>query len=186
MSDEWLLTLGALVLLGIFVLASNTFLFSNNTAIYENEYYITGVSLAQSLVDEAKTKRFDIVSNPASPAVCTAPLSLGREADDIIGWSTDMYDNNIKCFRSDTAYDDVDDYNNYKRLINVPGLGPFVVQSTVAYVDQLNPGDLNGAASATQTFCKRMTVKVWTRGVDFIDSASHPVRLDYLFSPASE
>lgn len=187
MSDEWILTLGALVLLGLFVLTSNTFLFSNNTAVYENEYYITGVSLAQSLIDEAKTKRFDVVSSPASPSVCTAPGSLGRELDDIIGWSVDKLDYNIKCFRSDTAYDDVDDYNNYRRLVDVPHLGTFMVQSNVVYVDQLTPGNIDRAASTSQTFCKRMTVKVWTVGSGFIDSTSNKsVRLDYLFSPASE
>lgn len=186
MSDEWILTLGALVLLGLFVFTSNTFLFSNSTILYENEYYITAVSLAQSLVDEAKSKRFDIATNPVSAAVCTAPGSLGREDDDKIGWSIDKYDYSIKCFRSDTAYDDVDDYNAYKRIVNVPRLGTFVVQSNVAYVDPLNPGNIYASAAVSQTFCKRLTVKVWTRGTDFIDSTGNAVRLDYLFSPASE
>jgi hypothetical protein len=56
MSNSLLLTIGALLLFGLFLVSGNRKIVEGKIASDASEYTITAVSLAQSLIDEAKLK----------------------------------------------------------------------------------------------------------------------------------
>ncbi len=175
MSDEMLLTLGAIVLLSIFVLSSNTVILNNDEIIQNNEFAITAISIGQSLIDEAKLKEFDKISNLDDVSKCTNANELGPELGEKINF-IDKYNYAIKGFASDTCFHDFDDYNGYNRIVNTPRLGNYRVKVEVKYADEINPDPSNDPTSGTKTFCKRMEVYVWN--TPYIDSLK-PIKLYY-------
>ena len=59
-------------------------------------------------------------------------------------------------FRSILKFDDVDDYNGYKRLVNTPRAEGYTLSAKVAYASPTWPDSTKG----TQTWCKKFTVTV--------------------------
>ncbi|HTK80764.1 MAG TPA: hypothetical protein VL633_00580 [Bacteroidota bacterium] len=173
MGANMMLTIGAILLFGIFLSTTNKLMIGNNQIASQNEYYIAGISMAQSVIDEAKSKAFD--KNTAGQdtmvavANLTAPGSLGRDA----GEGTFSYPDTLNSFApftpaykgyySAALYNDVDDYNNYVRVVtsnrsarNLTIAEGYRLSATVRYGDPLNPNSV----SAARSYCKVMTVKV--------------------------
>ena len=137
-----------------------------NTQIAEqNEYYISAVSLAQSVIDEAKTKAFDEKTDTAAVAsvdLLTAPTSLGTDGaaetvpkpDTLFPGSP--YTSSSRGYRSTYKFNDVDDYNKYIRLVNTQRAEGFTINVKVNYADETDPDPQR----MVRTYCKKMTVTV--------------------------
>jgi hypothetical protein len=165
MGANMMLTIGAILLFGTFLSSSNKLMIGNNQIAAQNEYYIAGLSIAQSVIDEAKTKAFDQNTFNASAVVpltsMTAAASLGKEAGETMpAWDTlswgGPYSANYKGYWSALRFNDVDDYKDYRRLVNTPRAEGYRVIVNVNYANASSPDN----SSAVRTYCKKMTVKV--------------------------
>ena len=152
------MVIGALILLGFASLGINHMLADKTTVMVEAEASLNATSIAQIMIDEAMKKAYDAAtaggvriydSTQFTPANMLGPSST--EAANV-GTLPDT----SNPFRSDTYYNDVDDYNNYSRLVSTPIMGQFTVVDTVCYLNETN---LNLTAT-TQTCYKRITVTV--------------------------
>ncbi len=162
---ELLLVLGALILFGITMLNTTRYVADQNESLYLLEFEYYAVSLAQSFIEEAKTKAFDAnfvnttiqvpddYTDPDSLGVDTVPDSLG------IG-PVEVYPN----------YSDIDDYNGYA-IIDSTSRGEFTLNIQVGYVTEADPGVVVGV----RTFYKNMTVTVSNH---YLVS---PVQVSYVF-----
>lgn len=157
MSGNYILTTGALMLLGFFILTNNTIITRNALLEQETSYSLTAIALGQSLIEEVKMKSFDeatISSAISSTSLLTSPVLLGTEG---VSESIRLPDTEAGgIFRAATAYDDADDYNNYRRTVSTPTAGNFSVTSVVTYVDINDPSVVSGVC----TWAKKITVTV--------------------------
>jgi hypothetical protein len=172
MGVNMLLTIGGVILFSTFVLYANGLL-SDNTAISsDNEYVITAIALGQSVIDEAKTKAFDenvIAGPPVSEASFTAVNALGPEAGEAVALPDTAQNAGAASF---AAFDDIDDYNGYVRIVHTPRAENYRVTSSVVYASETNPD----STRSTPTYCKRMMVTVSS------PYFKQPVALSYAFT----
>lgn len=151
MSDLLYLMAG-MVLFSILVTNTNTSFVRNSTMMVESEIEYSAITIAQSIIDEARTKAFDeilvggsnILGDPETiqpaqiPGSFTSANSLGPEAGEV-------YPN----------FDDFDDFNNLN-ITRSTGYGDFVISVSVFYVNPNNPTTNVGA----RTISKRIVVNV--------------------------
>ncbi len=108
-TGQMMLTIAALMLLGMVVLRVNNGFLSTGTTVMETKFNIMAVSLGTSIIEEANTKAFDSATDNDA-ITTTTPLKaynqLGPE-------SGETYPN----------YNDFDDFNNYNRIITAKPLG---------------------------------------------------------------
>lgn len=172
MSSNMMLTIGAVVLLTLFTLSANKIILQNKMMSSESEYVITAIGLAQSVINEAKTKTFDensVTGTITSASQLTASASLGNET----GESPVQPDtSSSNAYQSFSKFDDIDDYDGYKRSVTTPRAGGYLVSVTVDYVNETDPETV----STTQTYCKKMTVSVTSPYITI------PVKLYYAFT----
>ncbi len=183
MGTNIIFAIGALLIFRIFLSSSVQLMIGNTQIAEQNEYYISAIGLGQAVIDEAKTKVFDSVTDTSIVSVAsslTTPAKLGRETaaeksipkpDTLI--TTSPYSAASPGFRSTYLFNDVDDYDMYRRKINTQRAEGYQVDVKVVYVVENDP---NTAHMSGQTFCKRMTVTVTS---PFL---SDPVILYYVFS----
>jgi hypothetical protein len=155
-----ILTIGAILLFGVFLNTSNQLMIGNNQIAATNEYYVSALAIGQSIIDEAKTKAFDeatVSVKVTAPTSLTAVGSLGREGGAENVPSPDTLA--ATGFGSATRFDDIDDYNGYRRKVNTMRAEGYFAQVSTRYTLETNPESLSG----TRTFCKRMDVKVWSK-----------------------
>lgn len=154
MGGNLLITVGALSLLGLLILSTGSNLLNNNVTITESEVVITGVSLAQSLIDEIKTKNFD--QNEVSGTI-DSPNDLSQVLGPDSGENIGLPDtSSTHSFNSHSVYNDIDDYNGYTRIVDTDIAENYTINCTVNYVQVTNPDN----ASGTRTYCKRIIVTV--------------------------
>ncbi len=173
MGVNMLLTIGGIVLLSTFVLFANGLLSDNIETSSDNEFMITAISLAQSVIDEAKAKAFDeitISDSVTSPTDLTSANLLGRDGfgESVSNPDTAQAD---QC-QSFSQFDDLDDYNGYVRLVNTPRAEGYRVSASVSYASVTYPDSVK----SSQTFCKRMVVTVTS------PYFPQPVQLMYAFT----
>ena len=80
---ELLLVLGALILFGLLRLSTNRYLIDQNESIIQREYEFYGISLAQSFIEEGKTKAFDLNGTVSNPSELTQWNQLGPAVGEI-------------------------------------------------------------------------------------------------------
>jgi hypothetical protein len=172
MSGNMMLTIGVIVLLTLFTLSANKIILQNKISSSESEYIITAIGLAQSVINEAKTKSFDekVASGSVTSASQLTPsASLGKET----GESPVQPDvSSSSTFQSYSKFDDIDDYNGYTRSVSTPRAGGYTVNVAVSYVSETDPE----TSSSSQTYCKKMTVTVTSPFITI------PVKLFYAFT----
>ncbi len=132
-------TIFSIVIFSFLLLQANSLLLSNEEVTIDHEYEKTAISVAQSIIDEAKTRDFDI--NMSSSGI---PGSF-RE-------TTQFGTNGIQREKF-TAFDDYHVFLNDPLLVRTP-LGDYDVTVLVEYVDTEPPFDV----STEKTMNKRMTV----------------------------
>jgi hypothetical protein len=172
MGVNMLLTIGGVLLLSTFVLYANGLLFDNTRISADNEYVITAIALAQSVIDESKMKAFD-ENVLAGPVTSAASLTLANLLGTDGGESTSTPDTaDANGAASFAAFDDIDDYNGYVRIVHTPRAENYRIQTAVVYASATNPDSVK----SIQTFCKKMTVTVTS------PFFAQPVRLSYAFT----
>jgi hypothetical protein len=167
MGANIILAIGALIIFGTFLSSSNRLMTGNTQIAEQNEYYISAVSLAQAVIDEAKTKAFDqqTVNDTVSIALVdslTFQSKLGPDGatetvpkpDTLVTGAP--YTASSPGYRSTYKFNDLDDYDGYHRKVNTPRAEGFIVTVQVKYVNATDPD----VTSGIQTFCKRMRVTV--------------------------
>ncbi|NWF51017.1 MAG: hypothetical protein HXY49_10810 [Ignavibacteriaceae bacterium] len=158
MSIQTLLSMGALIILSLASLRFNSVFLETSTTEVENKVYMTAFSLADDLIEEIKQKAFDAntINFPTNnPAGLTPAGSLGP------GW-WEIYPN----------YNDIDDYNYFKKTVSAPHAENYTVYSRVYYVTATNPNQI----STTQTFYKKVVVTVSSKYF------RKPVSLNFIFT----
>ena len=127
--------------------------------------YKTAGDLAQSLMVEILTKKYDGLitstnypSDNSDVSKFTAPSSLGPEtAEKVITFP------DVSPFKSIGTYDDIDDYNGYSRMSDsTNGLAPFKDSVIVSYVQMTNPPTIYSGKWWTKM------VQVWVTQNDYM------------------
>jgi len=148
---EILLVIGAMIFFAMTSLSVNRFCLDNNEVMMQSEFNYYAVSLAQGIIEEAKTRAFDVavVSAPANDPPNDFTYPLGPR------WN-EYYPN----------FNDVDDYNGLTLNIQADVNGPpvnYTVHVVVGYVKETNPDKI----VSEKTFYKKMIVTVSS---DYISS----------------
>ena len=173
MGNSMLLTIGTLVLFGAFTLGSFALMANNTEIVSDNEYNLTALSLAQSVIDEAKSKAFDeksLTKTSSSPDSLTLPNLIGNDGGGESFALPDAITGN-QAFSSLSKYDDVDDYNGYRRITNTPRAGGYDIRVSVKYASPTDPDSVK----TIRTFCKKMDVSVSHKFL------ARPITLSYAF-----
>ncbi len=158
-TGQTMLTIVALMLLTSVILTTNRGFLTTNTTMSENRIDILGISVANSIMEDATNLAFDentVGAAITTPAVLTPSSSLGL-------------DGTYETRTNPSPFDDFDDYNCYKTnpkldTIAVPGSTTKVYFSTycrVDYVDGNNPDNI----STSQTYHKRLSLRVFSPGM---------------------
>jgi len=152
------LSIGALILLALVNLQFNSSLLENQTIETENKIYLTAFSLADDLIEEIKQKAFDAatVDFPTNDRSDLTPYQNFGSAN------SETYPN----------YNDIDDYQGFRRTVSLPHAENYVVSCEVWYVDESNPDQI----SSTQTFYKKVKVTVTSPYL------KRPVSLSFIFT----
>lgn len=159
MTNESMLTIGAIILFALVCLRFNTTVLQNVILEVENKVYLTAFSLGDDLLEEIKQKAFDeetVIFQSINPEELTLALDLGTDGTENIA----------------SEFDDIDDYKGYVKPVDLPHAEGFLVTSDIYYVQD----DDFDQISTTQTFFKRADVTVLS------DYLSHPVRLSFVFT----
>lgn len=160
MGNNQFLAIGAIALLALISLRFNGTVLENKTTEIENKVYLTAFSLADDLIEEIKQKAFD-EQTVEWKAIPVDQLTHSNYFGPVDSGETSV-----------NFFDDIDDYHGYQKAVSLPHVENYSVLSTVDYVDALDPD----AISSTQTYFKRITVKVTSPYL------SHPVRLSFVFT----
>jgi hypothetical protein len=150
---QTMLSAGALVLLTVLVINAHRLVVQSGDAAVSAEAAQVGIDLAQSLLDEIQTKRFDQYSDTSgtqNPSSFTDPSALGPGA----GESITLPD--TKLYKSIGKYNDVDDYHGYSRTAVVGQFSGFTLNVTASYVQDDDPDVI----VSYRTYTKRVEVKV--------------------------
>ena len=160
MGTNVILAIGALIIFGTVLSSSNRLMAVNTQIAEQNEYCISAISLGESIIEEAKTKSFDQKSNLADPESSSTILGTDGLAESVPHPDTltaaSPYSSANKGFLSMAKFNDVDDYNGYRRLVNTQRAEGYVISAKVSYANPLSPNSTTGS----KTFCKLMTVTV--------------------------
>jgi hypothetical protein len=164
MGSNVILAMGAIIIFGSFLSSSDRLMTANTQIAEQNEYYLTALSLAQSVISEAKTKAFDQVTATkpvSSPDSLTAYQGTDGGAEVVPNPDTlttsSPYTASTPGFRSSIRFNDVDDYNGYIRRVNTQRAEGYTVSVNVVYASPTYP---DSTKASTKTYCKRMTVTV--------------------------
>lgn len=153
-TGQSMLSLGAILLLAFISLNFNSTLLQTTTVETENKVYLTAFSLGDDLIEEIKQKAFDertIDFQAINENQLTLPC--GPETGEV--WSN---------------FDDMDDYNNYSKPVNLPHVEDYTVTSKVNYVNS------SGQNILVQSFFKKVTITVTSKYL------SSPLQMHFIFS----
>jgi hypothetical protein len=114
----------------------------------DTEFDYFAVSLGQRIIEEAKTRRYDLYEPPDD---FTSPSGLGPRYNEV-------YPN----------YNDVDDYNGFDVTVNTPR-NTYRIQVTVYYVDESNIDQ----KVTYRTNHKKMIVRITSEYMKFPIILSH-------------
>ena len=157
-TGQMLLTIGAVILLGLTVITVNSTFSQHGMVLEKTEVGVYATSLATSIIQEATGRAFDentVDTVVTSVTDFTLPSSLGPETGEVY-----------------PAFDDFDDYNGLVRTVDVQGTDIFTVWSTVSYVQDHNPN----STSTNRTYHKRIDIAVAG------SSSADTVRMSSIFS----
>ena len=160
MGNNQFISIGAITLLALISLRFDATVLENKQTEVENKVYLTAFSLADDLIEEIKQKAFD-EQTVEWRAIQTDQLTTS----DAFG-PFDPGESKVNTF------DDIDDYDGYKKEVSLPHVENYSVTSTVDYVSASDPDEV----SLVQTYFKRITVRVTSPYL------SNPVRLSFVFT----
>ena len=142
MTSQYILIAGAMLILSQISLNVRSSMLQTKDVSYQNEAILGATAIAQSILREAASKKFDeksIGARITSPDSLTSVGSLGPDFGE-----------------SYSTFDDVDDYNGYATTISTGRLGDYSVAVAVHYTVK----DSLGAPSGIRSFMKSIDVTV--------------------------
>jgi len=154
-TGQMLITIAALMLLTLVILRVNNNFLNTNTVLMENKFNVLAVSLATSILEEAKGKAFDHNTDTTALTSKTQLSSIGPE-------SGEVYPN----------FNDFDDFHGFIHIDSTLPSAPFKIECEVFYINPSNPNLTTGS----KTWHKRMNVMVTS---DFMVDT---VRLSSIYS----
>lgn len=173
---QTMITMGMFVLLVMSVISANRMLVENAETGFQTEALTESATIAGDLFQEAQSKRFDEYSDSTgtqSPADFSSPgggahSEWGPSSAESASVGTLPDISSVGQYRSIGAYDDIDDYNEYTRIVgpdtvNGIKIGGFRVTVRIMYVDPNQPPDpatKDLVAVNYQTFMKRIEVDI--------------------------
>ena len=173
-TGQMLMVILALSLLAIVSLNLNTLLIGKTSSMLEIEANVNGIALGQSMLDEALSASYDAVtadgtkiydSTKFTPANSLGPSSAESGnvplPDSLPLPAPNTMPNVDLVYKSAKYYNDVDDYNGYKRIAFTPTMATFYILDTVVYVTEANPDQV----STHRTFYKKVIVTVRHRNM---------------------
>lgn len=162
-TGQMLLVLLAITMLSTVSLTLNSMLLIKTQGMLDAEATIDAISYGQGVIDEVMSaqRSYDdsTISQKIYDSTKLTPIAkLGPSSTEKSNVSLpDSLTSSRQYYLSDKYYNDVGDYNGYRRSVLDPIMGTYKIFVTVAYVQEKTPDVLAPA----QTFAKRVTVKVW-------------------------
>ena len=168
---QTMIGMGMFILLVMSVISANRMLVQNAETNLQTEALTESATIANDLFSEAQSKKFDELADDSGAQDSSAFSSPSGGAPSGSEWgpsSTEqskvgpMPDSSyVGHYRSINAFDDVDDYNGYTRIVNADTangirIGGYLVTVRVFYVSASNPD----VAVPCQTFFKKIEVDV--------------------------
>jgi len=162
---QTLLSAAALVLLTVMVINANRLIVQSGKDFMLAEATDVGTGLAESLIQEIETKKFDMsddgsgtqslyyFNDPGYMGPSTYEMSYVVLPD--TSW-TGRFKSIRFCNACNQGYDDVDDYNGYIRIVDTDGVKGFQINVTVYYVKDAKPD----VPSSMKTYFKRADIQV--------------------------
>ncbi len=140
---QQILTIASILLITVLIVNVHRSTGDKILNTYTNESFISGTSIAQSLIDEMSVKSFD-EQTIEYPAIEVENLTSSGFLGPDLGED------------SRESFDDVDDYNKYEETISNDRMGEFKIKILVSYVNRDELDKLSGG----KTFTKNITVSV--------------------------
>src|SRR5258706_9946855 len=150
---QMILVVGAMAILSTLTLSINTTILRAYMISYDSEATIDAISIGQAMIDEINTQAFDSLTTGTAkvldPSLCTPKSRFGADLDSektfasLVAASPDTAP-----FKSLLKFNDVDDYQGYRRIVASTHLGNFTMRDSVFYVMDSN----YESPSATQTW----------------------------------
>lgn len=140
-TGQMMITLGAMILLSVVILRVTNNFMHTDILLMESQFGILGVSLATSMMEEAKGKSFDDQSDSGTVLTLTDLTAIGPETGEVYPY-----------------FDDFDDYDGFEIIDSSMPSAIFKIECTVDFV---KPENLDGISSS-KTWHKKMTVMVTT------------------------
>lgn len=143
---QTMITMGMFVLLVMSVISANRMLVQNNELNLQTEALTASATIANDLLQEALSKRFDEFSDttgtqPKSDFSPPGGNEWGPSAAEqsLLGPLPDS--SYTGAYRSipDSVFNDLDDYNGYTRLVTENNISGFLVTVAVYYVNSSDP-----------------------------------------------
>jgi len=159
--NQMFFIIGALVMLTLVTGSVNSMLTSKNQTMLFAEANLMAISIAQSMIDEIQTKKFDQRVVPDTARVFqdstqfTPSASFGPDASEGTHVPLPESPDTASSYKSLKYYDDISDYQGYRRYVWT-SMGVFAVTDSIYYVTTANPDQYSGV----QTFLKRIVVTV--------------------------
>jgi hypothetical protein len=187
--DGFVLMIVAMIALVVITWSAMGIMADNDAAAAEGEYQFKAVAAGQAVIREAQSKAFDqrTIADAASvPEELTDPAHLGSDPGESAS-TAGAPDTEVPGagFNSTVMFNDVDDYNGYRRIVHSGGTRDLLVDVAVWYASPTAPDSVLSFPST----CKRMSVRVspCDRNGSVIPDARLPVVLHYaFFSPPSD
>ncbi len=157
-SGQTMMVILAMLLLGTLSLNVNRTLINTSSTSLEMEANLDAISYGQTLIDEILNKSFDKATAGGTRIFSYSAMTPVNRLGPDGGIESFLFPDSswTGAYKSQPNYNDVDDYNNYRRIVVNPRLGNFTLTVRVEYVDEDNP-DL---VMTSQTFYKRVTVTI--------------------------
>jgi hypothetical protein len=157
---QMMMVIGAIVMLGVLILNTNSTIYQTNDIMYSSEFGVTAISLSTSLVEEAMGKLFDKVVADSNAAA--------------------LIDSTLLTLPGSQVPADADATPGYLQ-VTVPGIrAKYYVTCTVTYV---NPPNLDAPYAVRQTWHKKITVTVTSPSATGItgkpDTVAYPAIMSY-------
>jgi len=155
---QTMITLGMFILLIMSVISANRMIGENLQAQLQTQALATSATLANDLLLEILSKRFDANSDTLG----SQPTSAFDGATSLAPGATEVANcpqpdsSYTGAFRSIAAYSDVDDYNGYRRIVTANGITGFKLDVVVYYVASGTPD----TKTTSRTNFKRVEVTV--------------------------
>jgi hypothetical protein len=166
-TGQTMLVIGAFTLFSTATVAINSTIISTSTLGIEMEASLNALSIAQSMLDEIMQQSFDekTTNNKlvTTASGMTPKTGFGSDGGSETITCVDFLDPVADKFQSQSKFDDVDDYDGYKRKVLNTRLGWFEVEDSIAYVQEGSPNTV----IASQTWQKRITVKITNYSLNY-------------------